>query len=408
MKPIFITSILIFVCFSAQSQTLKNKQKMTNAEITQAINKAVQKGDVETASSLVKENYIQHTPVVPDGKIGLATLVTKIKRGDIPAPKINNVRTLTDGEYVILHHDIQWPNRKSMFEIFRIENGLAAEHWSGIQDHPDKTVSGQSMLDGATEIMNREHTEKNKEFVKSFVETVFIKGQFDKISDFCNPEMIQHNPFIDHTISGLITGVEELQKQGITIQIKKIWKVFGEGNFVLVCSEGIVSGKPTAFFDLFRVENNKIAEHWDVLQEVPEKSAHDNGFFEASLYKRLGGFDGIAAFVDIAFPKVAAHPELNKYFVGHSTDTQMRQRQLLIDKLCNDTQGAAVYIGRPLTTAHEGLNITAKEWDIFMSVLLPVMDERNITGDDKTDFIELWQGYRSETVEAELNKSEQK
>lgn len=255
---------------------------MTDAEITQAVNKAVQNGDVEAIAFLVPENYVQHTPMVPDGRKGLELLVTKIRNKEMPGPQIKNVRTLIDGDYVILHHDVQWPNRKAMFEIFRMEDGRAAEHWSGIQDHPEKTASGHTMVDGATEINDHANTSKNKAFAKAFVETVLIKGEFDKILNFYHPNIIQHNPFIDNTVPGLVNGITELQKQGITLQIQKIWKVFGEGNFVLVCSTGLFTGKPTAFFDLFRIEKDKIVEHWDVIQEIPavDKQAHTNGFFE--------------------------------------------------------------------------------------------------------------------------------
>ena len=106
-----------------------------------------------------------------------------------------------------------------------------------------------------------------------------IKGQLDKIGDFYQPGIIQHDPYIDNSIEGLKNGIAGLQKQGITLQIEKIHYVLGEGNFVLTVSEGKFAGKPTAFFDLFRVENGKVAEHWDVLQEVPEKMAHNNGMF---------------------------------------------------------------------------------------------------------------------------------
>jgi predicted SnoaL-like aldol condensation-catalyzing enzyme len=267
---------------SAQQATSTSKtQTMTNIEIAHGINKAVQAGDIAGAEALVKENYTQHTPVVPDGKKGLAVLVTKIKNKELPAPQIKNVRTFTDGDYVVLHHDVNWPNRKTMFEIFRMEDNLAAEHWSGIMDHPDQTANGHSMTDGATTITDKNNTEKNKALAKSFVETILIRGQFDKILDFYHPDIIQHNPFIDNTVTGLVKGIEELQKKGLTIQLERIWKVFGEGNFVLVCSEGKFAGKHTAFFDLFRTENGKIVEHWDVIQEIPpvEKQAHKNGFF---------------------------------------------------------------------------------------------------------------------------------
>ncbi|HMG94049.1 MAG TPA: nuclear transport factor 2 family protein [Chryseolinea sp.] len=254
---------------------------MTNTKIAHAVNKAVMEGDVSAIASLVKENYVQHTPVVRDGREGLELLVAKIRNKELPAPQIKNIRTFTDGDCVILHHDVMWPNRKAMFEIFRMEGGLGVEHWSGVQDHPEETVNGHSMLDGATEINDKANTAKNKELARSFVETILIKGEFDKILNFYHPQIIQHNPHIDNTVPGLLKGIEGLQKQGVTLQIQKVWKVFGEGNFVLVCSEGLFADKHTAFFDLFRTEEGKIVEHWDVLQEIPprEKQAHGNGFF---------------------------------------------------------------------------------------------------------------------------------
>jgi predicted SnoaL-like aldol condensation-catalyzing enzyme/truncated hemoglobin YjbI len=403
MKSLTMYSSLMLLCIglegSAQPENNSKQSNMkTNKEKAAAINEAVQKGDVEGGAALVTENYVQHTPAVPDGRNGLRILITKIKNKEIPAPKITNVRSFEDGNFVVLHHDVRWPNRKAMFEIFRFENGLVA-------DHPESTVNGHSMVDGATDVNDIKFTRKNKELATAFVQTVLIEGQFDKLSDFYHPEIIQHNPFIDNTVPGLLKGLEALQKQGISIEIKKIVNVFGEGNFVLVCSEGKFSGKNTAFFDLFRIQNDKVVEHWDVLQEIPEKMAHDNGFFKSSLYKRIGGYDAIAGFVDLAFPRVAAHPQLQKYFAGHADDSKYRQRQLIIDKLSSTLQGPTIYLGRSLESVHKGLNITSDEWDIFMQILSQAMDERGIAGDAKTDFVEIFQNvFKSVTVEAELVK----
>ena len=252
---------------------------MNNKEKASAVNDAVMTTDFAAIEKLISEDYIQHTPVVPDGKKGLLALLTKIRNKELPAPTITNVRVFEDGDFVVLHHDVMWPNRKAMFEIFRFENGLAIEHWSGVADHPDKTANGHSMVDGETKIHERDRTKENKALAKSFVENILIAGQFDKIREYYHPDIIQHNPYIDNTVKGLISGVQELQKQGLTLEIQKIHKVLGEGNFVLVLSEGKFAGKRTAFFDLFRAENGKIVEHWDVLQEVPEKIAHNNGMF---------------------------------------------------------------------------------------------------------------------------------
>lgn len=397
-------SLLMLSSIILYSQTNKNKKNMMGKiEITTAMSKAVMAGDVETASSLVTENYIQHTPVVPDGRNGLRGFVAKIKNKEIPAPQIKNVRVFADGDFVVLHHDVMWPGRKAMFEIYRIENGLAAEHWSGIMDHPEETANGHTMVDGETKIKDKNETEKNKSIARKFVQTVLINGQFDKISSFYDENIIQHNPHFDNTISGLVKGMEALQKQRITIQIQKIWNVFGEGNFVLVASEGLFSGKSTAFFDLFRIENDKVVENWNVSQEIPQKQAHENGFFEASLYRRIGGYDAICSFVDLAFPRVAAHPKLSKYFIGHAMDSKYRQRQLIIDKLSSTLQGPTIYLGRTLESVHKGLNITNEEWNIFIGILSNAMDEKGIRGKAKEDFIYIFENvFKSVTVENEI------
>ena len=61
----------------------------------------------------------------------------------------------------------------------------------------------------------------------------------------------------------------------------RIHQVLGEGDFVLVVSEGSFGGKPTSFYDLFRVEGGKIAEHWDTIETIPAKNdwKNQNGKF---------------------------------------------------------------------------------------------------------------------------------
>ncbi|WP_224994815.1 nuclear transport factor 2 family protein [Cesiribacter sp. SM1] len=380
---------------------------MTNKEIALTINQAVQTADVETAAALVAENYIQHTPVIPDGRKGFKMFLTKIKNNEIPAPKLKTVRVIEDGNFVALHHEAHWPNRKAMFEIFRFEDGLAAEHWSAMMDHPENTASGNRMFDGATEIMDLDKTDTNKEIIKTLMNEVFMKGNFDKslILGFYHPEVIQHNPFIDNTVDGLIDRVSQLQEQGIKIQIEHLHCLLAQGNFVLAFSEGKFGNdgvKPTAFFDLFRLENGRIMEHWGIVQEVPDTMTHDNGMFRLPLYKRLGGYDGIAAYIDHAFPQVAAHPDLQHLFLGHSMATKMRQRQLIIDKLSSSLKGPTIYLGKPLKEIHQGLNITLPQWESFMAIINKAMDERGIKGETKKDFIDHFESYRSVTVEAEL------
>ena len=83
---------------------------------------------------------------------------------------------------------------------------------------------------------------------------------------------------------------------------------------------------------------------------------------QASLYKRLGGYDALAAVTDDFIGRLATDPQLGKFFVGHSTDSIHRIRQLLLDQLCAATGGPCLYIGRDMKTAHAGMHISEADW----------------------------------------------
>ncbi|GJM78771.1 hypothetical protein HMSSN139_12670 [Paenibacillus sp. HMSSN-139] len=62
--------------------------------------------------------------------------------------------------------------------------------------------------------------------------------------------------------------MQDLREKKIEFQYTQLHQVIGQGDFVLTGSEGLLDGQPTAFYDLFRVENGKIAEHWDVIEAI--------------------------------------------------------------------------------------------------------------------------------------------
>ena len=89
----------------------------------------------------------------------------------------------------------------------------------------------------------------------------------------------QHNVGIKDGLAGLNEAIGQLIEHNDMFKYNKVHKVLGEGNFVVTVSEGEWHGKPQAFYDLFRLENGLIVEHWDVVQEVPAQMAHSNGMF---------------------------------------------------------------------------------------------------------------------------------
>lgn len=119
-----------------------------------------------------------------------------------------------------------------------------------------------------------------------------------------------------------------------------------------------------------------------------------------TLYRRLGGYDAIADFVDTAFPRVAAHPELKHLFRGHSQDSQLRQRQLIVDALCAAAGGPCIYIGREMRSVHVGLGITGAQWATFMGIIASTAAERRWSEADRKEFLELFaKRFRAEVVE---------
>jgi hemoglobin len=117
-----------------------------------------------------------------------------------------------------------------------------------------------------------------------------------------------------------------------------------------------------------------------------------------SLYQRLGGYDEIAAYIGLVFPRVAQHPELTHMFRGHGKDSQQRQFQFVVELICQKTGGPCAYVGRAMPPVHEGIGITDAHWTTFMQIIETGMRERKYAPDVRAEFIEIWRGFRSGVV----------
>lgn len=95
----------------------------------------------------------------------------------------------------------------------------------------------------------------------------------------------------------------------------------------------------------------------------------------ASLYKRLGGYDAIAAVVDDFIGRLATDPKLAKFFDSHSTDSLKRIRQQIVDQLCEATGGPCYYTGRSMKESHDGLKITQADWELAVKHLTATLDK---------------------------------
>lgn len=272
--------VLVIVCMAIGYSTTisateeNNMSDENNKQKVVELLKSIETGDSQPVSYINPNKYIQHNLAVADGLQGFGALLEQLPPN---SAKVKTIRVFQDGDYVFAHTDYNFFGPKVGFDIFRFEEGKIVEHWDNLQETAPPNPSGHTMIDGPTEIQDLEKTESNKTLVRNFVEDILVNGEMEKLAGYFNGDnYIQHNPQIGDGLSGLGAALEAMAKQGITMKYDRIHMVFGEGNSVLVVSEGTFAGKPTSFYDLFRVEGDKIAEHWDTIETIPPKQDRKN------------------------------------------------------------------------------------------------------------------------------------
>ena len=241
--------------------------------------KGIETGDPSAVEVINPEKYIQHNPQTHEGGEGLAALFKRLSKTN---PRVNIVRVFEDGDYVFGHTEYDFSSRRVGFEVFRFEGEQAVEHWDNIQPRQEPNPSGHTMVDGPTEVTDLPQTESNRDVVRSFVDDVLINRRLEKFEHYFDGEhFTQHNPRMVDGTSSLREALEETTHDGATIKYTRLHRVLAEGNFVLSASEGSLGGIHSAFYDLFRVAQGKLVEHWDTIEPIAPRHEwkNDNGKF---------------------------------------------------------------------------------------------------------------------------------
>ncbi|TMP16464.1 hypothetical protein [Pseudoalteromonas sp. S2893] len=283
MKPLslFTRSILAtaIVSLSACANVGKNTSDQAAVSITDkavAVISSIETGDTKAISYINPNQYTQHNLDVKDGLAGFSQAMQQLPKG---SAKAQVKRAFADGNYTVTHTEYNFFGPKVGFDIFKFENGQIVEHWDNLQAIAPANPSGRTQLDGATTITDLDKTAANKALVKGFVNTILINGNMAKINDFISNgkgAYMQHNPAIADDLNGLGKALGELAKLDMPMVVSKNHIILGQGNFVLAVNEGTFMNKHVSFYDLFRVENGKIVEHWDTIQTIPAKSQWQN------------------------------------------------------------------------------------------------------------------------------------
>jgi len=237
--------------------------------------KGIETGDKASVAVVNPDKYIQHNPQTHEGGIGLAELFKQLARR---SPRVNIVRIFSDGDFVFAHTEYDFSTSNIGFEIFRFEDELTVEHWDNIQIRKAPNSARRSMVDGPTEAIDLDRTESNRELVRSFVDEILINSRFELLDQYIDVQgYAEHNPRMNDGLPALLSALSEPElNDDISIKYERNHRLLAEGNFVLSACEGFLNKSHSSFYDLFRVSEGKIVEHWDTTETIPPRNEWNN------------------------------------------------------------------------------------------------------------------------------------
>jgi predicted SnoaL-like aldol condensation-catalyzing enzyme len=254
------------MCFAPFKEKIM-EQKSNKTIVLECYRKIIRDLDLSLVDTYIREDYIQHSPTVKNGKAGLLEMLAFLKT--LPKPTELSpspvIRVIAEGDYVAVHLDVKFMGKRvAVIDLYKLENGQLAEHWDAGQVLSEQKDSLITMTNGITVIEESADVIENKKLVREFYKEL-ISANFAEAGKYITPGFIEHNPN-----AGLLSNpAREI----------KIHRIIGEGNFIVTQCECKSADGTFAQFNIFKIEDDKIAEHWSVEQEVPESMAHENGMF---------------------------------------------------------------------------------------------------------------------------------
>ncbi len=254
-------------------------QKLANA--TALYLEGIRDGNVRAAvEAYTGDRYTQHSTGVRDGVEGFVEFFEPFV-GHNPARDIQVVRSIVDGGFVFVHvyQDINNGEAKWVTtDLFDTDdNDKIVEHWDVIAAFSDEpSVNGHTQVDGPTEIVDEDKTEQNKALVAAFVDDVLINHRAERIIDYVSADRyIQHNPLV---LDGIEAFQEFMAGPGEEMAYRNVFKIIGQGDLVMIYSH-VLFVQELAVFDLLRIEDGMIVEHWDNMEPIPEGPQPNSGKF---------------------------------------------------------------------------------------------------------------------------------
>jgi len=263
--------------FLSRKPDISNKAKdltMPATDIEKVVNalQGFASRDADFATRHVNPSkFIQHNPFVADGIAGLKDEISQLPGEN---HHLEVVRVFRGGPYVFTQTEGVVGGQSVFFDIFRFEDGLMVEHWVFSAPAATPNQSGHTQTDGPTEARHFQDTDKNKSIVREYYDTVHIAGDHSKIpqyfsGDFC----IRHEPGVKDGVAAFTRDVAALMQHRTIDELKFL---LGQGDFVFIAAKGTHEDEPCVYTDLYRIEGEKIVEHWGFPARIPPQEEWKN------------------------------------------------------------------------------------------------------------------------------------
>ena len=223
------------------------------------------------------DRYTQHSAGVADGVEGFVAFFEPFVARN-PKREIEIVRAVEDGRHVFLHayqslNDgaEQWVTT-DLFDTN--EDGKIVEHWDVISAFEGPGPSGHTQVDGADEITDLELTEYNKGRVRLFIAEALQNGDLDNFDEYVAEDLIQHAAGLEDGRDAMRHRIEDAHDAGVECEC--VFKLIGQGNFVVSYSKSVLGDESVAVFNIWRLSEGRIVEHWSNAETIAPRSEWAN------------------------------------------------------------------------------------------------------------------------------------
>ncbi|HTN15901.1 MAG TPA: nuclear transport factor 2 family protein [Sphingomonadaceae bacterium] len=262
----------------------------------------VNAGHVELADQMLQEGYIQHSPVLPTGRAAFKAIFSAIKRRDIPpvvSPPLVSLIGQNDLVVMALREELPEPGgtgnyTTTHFNLFRVEDGRLAEHWHSVQNAPGPNVlpsdqGGPQRVTGRSGIaqfalLNDDLPQQaaNKRLVFDAWRQLHDAGREELAEIYIDPDFIEHDPNFTSGRASFVKSMSRRPDLPIETSLQTpIVAMVAQGDLVVLVTalehpHPIRSAESytTTWFDMFRISNNKIAEHWNAATKPNTPTQH--------------------------------------------------------------------------------------------------------------------------------------